>query len=227
MVTSPSVLNDLIAYLFFEKTGVECLNYYKGVPFFCKVTLQKHHEDQAFFSGLPPSLVLFRRVKQTLLLSSGLLEPIEAQVKSFDILTGMVELSRFTYVTPKIGNRREMRVETETPLEVVAQHGDRSLKGTIRDLSMSGVGVNLPAGEEWPRGTELDFLLYLPSNLLRLSGKIVRVSPTSEGIRLAINFTSNPPEKSLLMRYLFDRREQIHLEVQSMYNEALRQVKGE
>jgi len=142
-------------------------------------------------------------------------------VQSFDILNNSICLTDLQYASIKFGNRREARVEPETPLEVGVEFNREKFTGQLVDISMGGIGVYLPGGmEDSPMraGSTVNLIIQIPDGKVGLPGRIRRIQDFGEDChRLAIQFTGNSPEKVLIVRYIFRRREQIRLEAQKLF----------
>ncbi len=225
MASNPKTLMDLKTYLLAGRAEIDILNYYKGVPFLCKAAFPKIVEETISFTLQTPNSILLHPGGVTTLLSDGLLDPILAHVRSFDVLTSVVELVDFTYTPPRIGNRREVRVEPEAMIPVAITRGSQEYQGMLCDVSMGGAGIHVEDAELFKRGETIRVAFTLPNGQARQSGQIVRSSEEDDTCRLALNFTGTSPDQPLVMRYIFERREQIRSEVIRMYETALKQAR--
>lgn len=225
MASNPKTLLDLKTYLLAGRADIDILNYYKGVPFLCKAAFPKVAEERITFTLQSPNSILMHPGGTTTLLSDGLLDPILAQVLTFDVLTGVTELTDFNYTPPRIGNRREVRVEPDEPIAVTVTRNDQQIAGTLCDISMGGAGIHILGAEAFSRGETIRFAFQLPSGPARQSGQIVRSSPSEDTCRLAVNFTGTSPDQPLVMRYIFERREQIRAEVSKLYETAMQRAR--
>jgi hypothetical protein len=221
MTFDQQALNDLKLCLSKGDSGFELLNYYKGVPFTIKAWFYQISEGRIFYTVQPPNSILLAPGMSTLLTYECFLDPIRALVLSFDILKGIVELGGFSYTSRKGGSRREVRLEPEKNWKVEIKQDTIKTKGTVTDLSMSGVGVNVEQVAPFNRGDLLHLAIRLPTGTARMDGKIIKISTKGTIHRLAIEFTGIPTEKTPLVHYIFERSGEIRGEVQKMYAEAI------
>jgi len=221
MTSNQQTLNDLKLCLSMGDYGFEILNYFKGVPFTSKVTLHQISDDRIFFIVQPPNSILLTPGTSTLLIHEGFLDPIRVQVLSFDIVEGIVEVGGFTYTSRKVGSRREVRLEPEINRKVEISGESIKTRGTVTDISMSGIGVTVESSATFNRGDLLHLAIRLPAGTARLDGKIMKISAQENQNRLAIEFTGVPTEKTPLVLYISKRSQEIRSEVQKMYDEAI------
>jgi hypothetical protein len=218
MVSNDQIYEDLKLCLSLSDPNFELLNEYKGVPFIGKATYVSITEDSIQLIVQPPASICLQLEGRTFLLSDGLFEPIEAQVLSFDIQTGAVDLGSLEYAGSKFWNRREVRVEPEEPFAVDITREGQTTIGRLVDVSMSGIGVAVtPLETEPERGEKVDLILSLPEGDVTLPGEICSISEVDSELRLGIEFPGNVPEKRAVVQYVLHRREQIRAELNELY----------
>ena len=218
MESSKQISADLKSVLLEKHLNFELLNTYKGVPFICKAVLQEVDAGVAHFGLAPASPFAWETVDNTLILSEGLLEPIEARVLTFDREAGTLRVSDFVYAGSKLSNRKELRVEPEGAVEITLEADGQPKTAYLVDLSMRGAGLRL-AGDLSPafgQGKTLDLLLRLAEGEVGLSGKIRNVSRAADTSRLSVEFVGAAPDKIPIVRYIMRRRAEIIVEMQQM-----------
>jgi hypothetical protein len=115
------------------------------------------------------------------------------------------------------------RVQPEDTIEIEIEAGEKTLKGTLVDVSLSGIGITI-TGEDMNRGQILLLTLPLPEGKVTLPGKVLNINETPEGhSRLSIGFTRNAQEIAVVMRYIKDRRSEILSEIERMYERSYHQ----
>jgi hypothetical protein len=223
--TSDIILTDLKAALLEGHRDFSLLNIYKGVPLVCQARLDQVDGKNAIFTVQPPETATLQQEEKTLVLSNGLLEVLEAKVKCLDLVSGKFSLRAFSYAGSKYANRRELRVEPAGSIPVQLASDGRMHSGDIADLSVRGMGVRLPTTEltsTFTLGKTIAVTLHLPSNRVRLEGKIRSITRTPKYLRLAMEFTGSVPEKASIIRYVMQRRSEIVAEIRSLYEKAIR-----
>ena len=218
MESSKQISADLKSILLEKHLNFELLNTYKGVPFVCKVVLEVVEDEAACFGLGPASSFAWGTVEHTLILSEGLLEPIEAHMQRFDRAARAIWVDHFVYAGSKLSNRKELRVEPEGVVEVLLEADGEEQVATLVDLSMRGAGVRVT--EELPAsvipGKILDLRLRLPEGELGLAGKIRNLIKSDHATRLSIEFTGTLPNKAPIVRFIMRRRAEIMAEMQQM-----------
>jgi len=230
MRSNEQIITDLRVCFVEGNREFDLLNNYKGVPIISKAQLEKVTEDKVVFRVQPPGSVCLQWEEHTLLLSEGVLEPIDGRVRSFDISTGTVELGHFIFAGYRFGNRREVRVVPKAPLDIELKRNTEIIRGELADISMGGLGVTITSPEHvcaFDQGELVDLRLHLPPGEINLTGRVLRIEMGSGTCRLSIEFTESVPEKVLVLRYIFDRREEIRTEVQEMYAASYRAATAE
>jgi hypothetical protein len=189
--SSKQISADLKSILLEKHLNFELLNTYKGVPFICKAALEAVEAESARFGLHPASAYAWGTVNHTLILSEGLLEPIEARLQQFDRAARAIWVDRFVYAGSKLSNRKELRVEPAGAVEILLEADGEALTAHLADLSMRGAGV-------------------------RLAGKIRNLTKLERGTRLSLEFTGGVSDKTLIVRFIMRRRAEITVEMQAM-----------
>jgi len=216
--SSKQICVDLQSVLLENHRNFELLNTYKGVPFVCKVVLEAVEDEAARFGLGPASSFAWGTVEHTLILSEGLLEPIEAHMQRFDRAARAIWVDHFVYAGSKLSNRKELRVEPEGTVEVLLEVDGEEHMAILADLSMRGAGVRVE--EELPAsvipGKILDLRLRLSEGELGLAGRIRNLIKFDHATRLSIEFTGTVPNKAPIVRFIMVRRAEIMAEMQEM-----------
>jgi hypothetical protein len=215
------IIADL-QYVMETSQELDILNFHKSFPITCKARVETIERDVAVLQVEPPGSVCLEAQEQTIVLSRGLPEAVRARVESFDLVSGMLKLSDFSYVGSHFGDRMIARVQPEDPVNIEIEINDEKFSGTLVDVSLSGVGVFLSEGP-FNRGQLLQLTLPLPEGKVTLPGKILNVTETpDQQTRLSIGFTRNAQEIAVVMRYIKDRRIEILNEIEHMYERSYR-----
>jgi hypothetical protein len=220
MATSSVIIADLKMCLMDSNWDFDILNAYRGVQFLCKAVLASVSEDKAIFKvSASPCATLLETGKHTFVLSTNLLDPLQASVGSYDPVSGKLELNDFTYASSNVGSRREFRVEPAGPIKMELEHEGKLVAGTLGDISMSGAGfyIEKSDGSEFKRGEEVVVNFRLPAGDVRLPATLRSVEKSAEETRLAVEFTENVPQKVAILRYINQRQAEIRSEVQQRY----------
>ena len=220
MPTSSVIIADLKMCLIDSNWDFDILNAYRGVQFLCKAVLASVSEEKVIFKVTDsPCATLLETGKRTFVLSSNLLDPLHATVASYDPAHGKLVLTDFTYAGTNVGSRREFRVEPAADIKMEIEFEGRTIPGRLSDISMSGAGFYIEKTDDsaLKRGGEAVVNLHLPAGDVRLPATLRSVEKTTEGMRLAVEFTENVPEKVTILRYINQQQMEIRTEVQQRY----------
>jgi hypothetical protein len=230
MSLAEMILSDLRTCFEEHRREFEFLHNYKGVPLITKAGLSSVHEDRAIFDVIPPTSVCLAWEERALLLSDGILEPIEGRVLAFDLAAGKVELGGFLYAGYRFGNRHEVRVEPSDPILVEIRAPGEVFQGQLADLSMSGAGVTISkpaiqgsAENTLMRSTSVELNINLPDCNVQVPGQELSRMDQGSDSRLAVIFSTGVAGKNILLRYIIQRRDEIRKEVQEKYAAFLAQ----
>lgn len=216
------IITDL-HYVMETSQELDILNFHKSFPITCKAQVESIEHDIVVLRVQPPGSVCLDAQEQTIVLSRGLPEAVRARIINFDLVGGKLELSNFSYVGTHFGDRMIARVQPEDTIEVEIEASEKTVQGTLVDVSLSGVGV-YASGAGFNRGQILMLTLPLPEGKITLPGKVLNINETPEGkTRLSIGFTRNAQEIAVVMRYIKDRRSEILSEIERMYERSYHQ----
>lgn len=220
MATSSVIISDLKMCLMDSNWDFDILNAYRGVQFLCKAVLASVSEDKAIFKVVAsPCATLLEAGKRTFVLSTNLLDPLQATVSFFDPVSGKLELGNFSYAGTNVGSRREFRVEPATLQQMEVESEGQTFIGRLGDISMSGAGfyVEKTDNPALKRGAEVVVSFHLPEGEVRLPAILRSSEKVGEETRLAVEFTENVPQKVMILRYINQRQAEIRNEVQQRY----------
>lgn len=213
------IISDL-QYVMETSQELDILNFHKSFPITCKAQVEAVERDVVSMRVQPPGSVCLDSQEQTIVLSRGLPEAVRARVVSFDLVSGTLKLSDFSYVGSHFGERMIARVEPDETIDVEIEAGDQRYQGTLVDVSLSGVGV-YTIEKNFQRGQLLLLTLPLPEGKVTLPGKVLNINEVPDGqVRLSIGFTRNAQEIAVVMRYIKDRRSEILSEIERMYERS-------
>lgn len=215
------IITDL-QYVMETGQELDILNFHKSFPITSKARVERIEGDTVDLKVQPPGSIILEAQEQTIILSRGLPEAVRARIISFDLLSGLLRLSDFSYVGSNFGDRMIARVEPEDTIVIEIESEDHKEQGTLADVSLSGVGVYVTR-TSLQRGQVVQLTLPLPEGKVTLPGKILNISQTPENQqRLSIGFTRNAQEIAVIMRYIKDRRTEILSEIERMYERSYR-----
>jgi hypothetical protein len=170
---------------------------------------------------------------QILLQSDLFPEMLIAEIDHVDLHSKTTDLLNLRFVTDSMGNRKNVRVQPESPLhaEIIANHG-YNLLGEVIDISVDGLSIqiqneSLPNGELFSPQNSIEIRLGLPiSDLnmihdMNIRAKIAYAKENQQTIRIGMLTFLDPPDQEIMRRYIFDRQTAILNEINQMNNALL------
>ncbi len=220
MATSSVITSDLKMCLMDSNWDFDILNSYRGVQFLCKAVLASVSEEKAIFKVVAsPCATLLEAGKRTFVLSTNLMDPLQATVSFYDPASGKLELNNFAYAGTNVGSRREFRVEPASRLQLEVEVEGQTFSGRLGDISMSGAGFYIEKIEQTAlkRGADAMVNFQLPEGEVRLPASLRSIETVGAETRIAVEFTENVPQKIIVLRYINQRQAEIRNEVQQRY----------
>jgi hypothetical protein len=202
---------------------LELMVTFKGVPVICKARVTQIVEENVIFYSPDPGVVQIEREKKVSILGSDYFEPSTGKVIRVEIQNGTVELSHFSYLGTRLGERMVMRVEPKEPIQVALSSEDLLFNGNIADLSVNGIGIQIDQASYDPAlkpGATIKATFDLPSGRVVMEGIVLSTVKLSQTYRLAMRFNQNGPDRISIFRYLIDRRAEIEHELDSEFQKA-------
>jgi hypothetical protein len=223
------ILADL-EYISSQKRTVDLVANFRGVPISvtadvirCSQTtggvrLRLHHHQIHFLKTVDKILInsdLFRSL-------------LIGELTQIDLHTNILTLERLRYVTGSMGNRKNMRVQPESPIhvEIIMGHG-YSVQGEMIDISREGLSVRL-VKDDFPEDNL--FILQIPVEIrlglpvsgkaaihdLAFQGMIAYTNESQQTYRVGLLAFLKEPDLGILRRYIFDRQTELLHEIQQM-----------
>lgn len=220
MASNLQILSDL-KVIMDANQRLELLTTYKGVPFVCKAKVEKVETNSAQLRTLDPSIFCLLHESQAKVLGSDYFEPAIAKIVQIDVKTGLLELSDFSYIATRLGERMIVRVEPSKPIEVTLENAGLKIIAQLVDISISGMGVSINFAHYsaiLKPGATVQVRMEIPTGSVNLNTTILSAYKAEGHYRLSMRFAQDGSQRSLIFRYLIDRRSEIENEVQEEYH---------
>jgi hypothetical protein len=143
----PSI--EEISYTFQQiakyKQGITLLNAYKGIPISSPATIIEWVETAINLQADKRQFVCISHDNETLIQSPLLPVTVRAKVLQVNVKKVQAAMTDFTVVDGTIGVRTQIRVSPETTIKalVKVQDQDKTFKGEIVDISLTGMGIHI------------------------------------------------------------------------------------
>lgn len=223
MTSNQQILADL-KVIMETNQSLELLCTYKGVPFVCKAKVLNLDEGLARVHALDPSIVCLIKDAQAKILGSDYFEPANATVESINLAESTIDLTDFTYISSRLGERMIVRVEPRQPIEVQIDCVDCRISGKMVDISISGMGVRVPLEKSditLRPGANLQLAYTLTTGEIKVGGIVLSAMKSAGFQRLSVRFSPESTQRSLIFKYLIERRAEIEQEVDDKFRKAI------
>jgi hypothetical protein len=222
-----SYFRDLAA----RRGSLRLVNTYHGIPVIHSAVIQSFEHKKAIFEVHPRQAVCLKYEGKTYLIPENGAQPLEARCKSVSMLHNRVELAIIGLASGSVGKRLAVRVQPETPIEVLLDSGEKQMIGKLTDLSASGMGISelnthVYGSVTWGVGQEVWVELRLPLSEedLRLRGTLTNLT-SLEGAavkNIGIAFTVEGQTREMLQRYISQRQTEMLEQLDREYEELCR-----
>ncbi len=224
---------EIMQYL--EKTGqpVRLLNNYKGIPIAYEATIVQETPDGFIAQVNKYQNVCMEIEKVTYIQSEVFPTVIRAQILSVDIVQAIALLGEFSIAPDNIGAREAVRVQPKEPIQVVLTSTTRKMRGTLVDISVSGIGITIVTSFLYnpdlvkKANVAVELKLPVDNGTLKVQGTFASVlSKRSGNFRLGVVLNTDANTRQVIARFVAGRQAEILREMRSYYD-ALYKIQKE
>jgi hypothetical protein len=215
-----------LEYIYSSKKEVRLHNDHKGMPVSYPATIQGFGERGIVFKVNKYQLVCLALEKQTFIQSEQLPSIVKARLIDLNFPNTQVTLQNFAYTLDSIGKRQNIRVQPPEAIQVVINVNTRKIKGTLVDISETGLGVKTLKGNIFHqsllrRGASILVLFRLPSETsdTLLTGTIRNIAKEIDNgsYRLGILISPNSKAREAIAHYINRRKTRIQAELDILF----------
>jgi hypothetical protein len=239
MQVEPVDILTTLAYIAAQRRSITLLTNFRGVPIEIRAHIMRLNRlsGQLHLLACQRQVVALRPDQAVLLQSELFPRPVTAQVARLDLQRQTLVLQKLAYSCGSVGQRRQPRVQPESPLSAELRLKDGfTLKGRVIDLSPDGLSVSLhsqllPPEQPCSPGCQLEVALGLPAGEaeivdLQLPAQVAYLAADAQlpgYVRLGLVTQPRGRDQAVLRRYIFDRQTVILAEIQAL-NQGLLEV---
>ncbi len=194
------------------RNDLKLLNYYNEVPVSYGVTIDSIEGDAVELTVHQAQAAVLGLQKQTLIKSAhfpgGL--GVHCYVEYINVRNRMAVLGRFAYAAIRADRRSAVRVKIGEPLiEAVFQAEGQSIKGMLKDISVTGLAV--VTSEELPTGMPEQGVLTLEllGSRLAVQASIVRSAALNEGHLTTFRIELDAKMEEVVSQFIYSRQVEI------------------
>lgn len=209
---------------------VRLLNGYKGMPVVSEARIEDINDHGVQFKLSSNQMVCLKLEGQAHISSDMLPSVVRARLVEINFPAGTARLNNFAYAPRSIGKRTPVRVRPDEPIPVVITSGNRRVRGTLGDISETGVGLYFLGAQAYnpgllQRDSQVMIVLRLPGDDsdIQIDGTILYLRQEEGGYHLGMSTMPAAEERQKIGRYISRRLLEIRLEMERLYSELSRE----
>ena len=224
-----------LTYIATQNRSINLVTNFRGMP----INLSGHIIRVSHVTGTvrvcshQRQMMPIRKTDQLFLQSELFPLMVVAEIGDFNLRNQIITLKDLRYVNGSVGNRKNVRVQPETPLltEITTNQGYK-IQGNMIDISMIGVSIELDVtnsliNEVLPSQSQVDIQFVLPiqgqlENLI-IPARVanLRADKILGIFRVGLLTLLNDQNQQIVRRYVFDRQTRIFNTIRKINNDML------
>ena len=211
---------DELKHLTGEQQEVDLMSFYQALPLTYRGVVVDVGTEEVTMIVQPPDSVCLTWDSQVYLLGPEPIDLLQADVISFDIVTGTVKLRNFRYGGPQLGKRMITRVIPSDNLKVEVSKDGATLSTVLLDISSQGIGIKLEAdadGVSLRKGQQVEVTMHLQDKKVAALGVVTAVDAAGDERHISIVFKEEETDIRPVWQYISHRRMEILQELQEKY----------
>jgi len=192
-------------------SDLRLLNYYEEIPVSYPATIEYVEEDMVDMLVHQHQAVVMKLGKKTILKSQHFEHEVLANVFRVDLGKTLATLTNFAYVVVRAERRRFVRVTVKGRFEVIFTDGERKLRGSLFDISLSGLAVVCgdAGGSSFDTLTDGTLLLSLGDKPISLPSRLLKIVTADGEQRFVFEFEASSREEAVISQFIFQRQVEI------------------
>lgn len=194
---------------------VNLTNYFKGLPIIYPATILGVEHGNLDLDVNPQQAVAISADHYTLIRSKLFPLPIVANVQYVNIKKHMVSLNKLCFVEVLAEKRAAVRLDLDPPVRTTIQSDDCDIVGTLVDISVQGLAVEVKDFTELETGAEMSVKFMLPDpvlmkqTLIKVPAILVAIAGSGTPYRYKFRIMPEKHQEQLISRYSFQRQVEI------------------
>lgn len=183
------------------------------------VKLERIEAARAWFQINPIHAKTLQTGQELFLSVEGSSRSIRGRLAELDLPRLSIMADRLVYAGTSPEKRQSVRVQPESPVKVVMTCQDKSFAGTLGDISVSGISVDLFSPASFPPDSPIRLQLVLENRLsqrnmpVQTRGKVLTIRAGSP-VRLICRIFPDPIVEALISQYIAQRQIEIIRSIQ-------------
>jgi len=221
LVTVADIQKDEESILEILSTGnnrIKLLNYYRELPvsFDGSIDFSDRGVVEMKIHDLQAAAMMIE--KEVFIKCKGLPYDVIAKVMKIRKNTRSAFLTSFHYVIITAERRVCVRVRVSDRYDATFHFNNRLIQGRIEDISFSGLSISTPKGISLEENSTGKVNLALPSTMLELTGKLLKVNQDESSAKYIIELEMDNKSEQCISQFIFAQQSVIIRELKELYN---------
>ncbi len=188
---------------------LQLLNYYKEVPINFAAEINLIDQGLLELSVHQLQAISMQHQKITILRSEHFAHDVLAKVMKVNKDKGLAFLTHFSYAQILTDRRKHVRVKISQPMEASIHLSTKTVKGTINDISISGIAIQAPKDSDIEENLASRISLILSGTKFDVPGKVLRVHNNESSREIAIQMEVDGKNERALSQFIFQTQNEI------------------
>lgn len=221
LVTVDDIQKDeeaILEILSAGRNSIKLLNYYRELPvsFDGSVEFSDRGVVEMNVHDLQAAAMMIE--KEVFIKCKGLPYDVVAKVMRIRKNSRSAFLSNFHYVIITAERRVCVRVRLAEKFDATFHFNDRLIQGQIEDISFSGLSLKAPGDISLEENSTGTVQIALPSTMLELSGKLLKVNQDNSSSRFIIELEMDNKSEQYISQFIFSQQSGIIRELKELYS---------
>lgn len=190
-------------------SDIRLLNFYEEIPVNYPARIEYLEDDMVDLSTHQHQTVVMKLEKKTIIKSRHFPHEVLANVFRVDVGKSLATVTNFAYVQVKAERRRFVRVTLKEPHEAVFVAGDQRVRGTIYDISLSGIALLTSDPPVIDTMTDGTLLFSIGDRPISLEARLIKIIPESSRNRYIFDFQIDSRDETAISQFIFQRQVEI------------------
>ena len=200
------------------RNSIKLLNYYRELPvsFDASIEFSDRGVVGVKVHDLQAAAMMIQ--KEVFIKCKGLPYDVIAKVMKIRKNTGSAFLTSFHYVIITAERRVCVRVRVSDKVDATFHFNNRLIQGRIEDISFSGISITTPTGITLEENSTGTVHIALPSTMLELSGKLLKVNQDDSTAKFIIELEMDNKSEQCISQFIFAQQSVIIRELKDLFS---------
>jgi hypothetical protein len=221
LVTVDDIQKDeeaILEILSAGRNSIKLLNYYRELPVSFDGTIEFSDRGVVKMNVHDLQAAAMMIEKEVFIKCKGLPYDVVAKVIRIKKKSHSALLTSFHYVIITAERRVSVRVRVSDRYDATFHYNNQQVQGRIEDISFSGLSISTPKGISLEENSTGKVNLALPTIMLELSGKLLKVNQDDSSSKFIIELEMDNKSEQCISQFIFSQQSGIIRELKELYS---------